>query len=185
MPSTIVWTKQHESVPQVLEQTGRYVAKKSFIEQDLGDEAPLVLEAYDWLVKNCPIAPLKPKDAEYPIWVSPAREATMMPSPNTVILELEVDTAAMAFVNINKWGAILNYSYIPADKDDDKRHRSTLSEYGISDTQAYMSRFYPQLKRTITNSWHRLFDDSVSMGNDLSYGILWEVKKEWVRQVTR
>ena len=47
---------------------------------------------------------------------------------------------------------ILNYSYIPADEDDAKRHKQLLADYGVSDAQAYMSRFYPQIKMEIMSS---------------------------------
>lgn len=51
-----VWTKQHENVLRELETKGRYVARREYILADLGEHAPLVLEAYDWLVKHTPAA---------------------------------------------------------------------------------------------------------------------------------
>lgn len=42
---------------------------------------------------------------------------------------------------------------------------------------------YPELKQEITDSWQRLFDPSVSAGNDSSYGTVWELRKEWLVQV--
>ena len=83
-----VWTKQHENVLRELETKGRYVARREYIQADLGEHAPLVLEAYDWLVKHTPAAADRPADADYPVWVSLKSEATMLKSPGTVILEL-------------------------------------------------------------------------------------------------
>lgn len=89
-------------------------------------------------------------------------------------------------VNIDKWGAILNYSYIPGNEQDAKNHRQLLEQYGVSsDAQAYMSQFYPDIKRKIIDSWSRLFDDSVILGNDAKYGNIWEVKQEWITQIIR
>ena len=68
MSSITVWTKQHENIAEELENTGRYIAKKEYVLQELDEHAPLVLEAYDWLVKNTSITQ-KPDDAEYPIWI--------------------------------------------------------------------------------------------------------------------
>ena len=48
-----------------------------------------------------------------------------------------------------------------------------------------MSRFYPELKEEIVRSWDRLFDDSVQLGNSSAYGVLWEIRREWVKCVTR
>ena len=39
-----VWTKQHENVLRELETKGRYVARREYIQADLGEHAPLVLE---------------------------------------------------------------------------------------------------------------------------------------------
>ena len=106
MKQITVWTKQHRSVLEQLEKTGRYIARREYIEIENQECAPLVLEVYDWLVQH-------------------------------------------------------------------------------SDTQAYMSRFYPQIKREIIDSWDRLFDDSVHLNSDQRYGIIWEIKKEWVSAVLR
>ncbi|MBU5440105.1 DUF3841 domain-containing protein [Tissierella sp. MSJ-40] len=186
MNKITVWTKQNENVVKDLEETGRYTAKKEYILKDLDRHAYLVLEVYDWLVKNTPSISQKPYDAEYPIWVSLTKEATMLPSAGTIILELKVDPSLITMINIHKWGKILNYSYIPKDEQDAENHRQLLEQYGISsDTKAYMSQFYPQIKRKIINSWSRLFDDSIILGNDEKYGNIWEVKKEWITQIIR
>ena len=186
MDKIIVWTKQHENVVKELEKTGRYTAKKEYILRELDRYAYLILEVYDWLVKNTPNTSQKPFDAEYPIWISLRKEATMLPSAGMVILELEVDSSLITMINISKWGKILDYSYIPADKQDAQNHRQLLDEYGLtSDAKAYMSQFYPQIKRKIIDSWSRLFDDSIILGNDEKYGNIWEVRLEWVRKIIR
>lgn len=179
-----VWTKQHENVVRELEENGRYIVQKEYIIKDLGEHAPLVLEVYDWLVRHSPAAAQKPEDVQYPVWVSFERETTMLPSQGTVMLELTLAPALITAVNVAKWGAMLNYSYIPADVQDAERHRELLAQYGISDTKAYMSQFYPQIKREITKSWSRLFDDTILLGSDIKYGNIWEIKREWVMQIT-
>ncbi len=185
MTSITVWTKQDETVAKVLGETGRYVAKKDYVLKDLDKHAYLMLEAYDWLAKNAPHAAQKPDDAEYPIWISFSQETTMLPSEGSIILELTLDPSLVTEINIDKWGAILNYSYIPADEQDAIHHRQLLEQYGVSDAKAYMSQFYPQIKRKITKSWSRLFDDSIVLAGNGRYGNIWEIKKEWVTQITR
>lgn len=59
MEKITVWTKQHKAVLETLERDGRYVAKRQFVEYENEDCAPLVLEVYDWLVKNGPNASQK------------------------------------------------------------------------------------------------------------------------------
>ena len=178
-----VWTKQHENVWKILQEKGRFIQQKRYVAGDLGDQAGIMREAYDWLAKNSPDVKNKPVDVEYPVWVSFKKETTMLKEPGTVILELEVDPAIITHVNIEKWGAILNYSYIPADKADAERHHALLEAYGVSDTKAYMSQFYPEIKREIRESWKRLFDPDILIGSDLDYGNIWEIRIEWVKGV--
>ena len=115
METITVWTKQHQDVWTNLERDGRHVASRAGIRRDLGEEdASLVLAVYDWLADRLPTEG-KPADAVYPVWVSRSGDAAMLPGPGFVILELQVDPGLITDVNIAKWGAILNYSYIPAE----------------------------------------------------------------------
>lgn len=185
MEEITVWTKQHRNVLDILERTGRYTARRAYVDLDLEECAPLVREVYDWLTAHTPAAASRPADAEYPVWVSYAGDAVMLPSPGTVILELRLPRALVTPVNIEKWGAILNYSYIPRDPADARRHRRLLEDWGVSDAKAYLSRFYPQIKEEIVSSWDRLFDDGVVLGSEAAYGTVWEVRKEWLKAVAR
>lgn len=178
-----VWTKQHRSAVETLRKTGRYTAKRAFIQADLQDCAPLVLTPYDWLAGHMP-AGSRPADAEYPVWLSFENDAAMLPDEHSAVLELRVDPAAVTRINIAKWGAILNYAYLPADPEDGARHAALLRARGISGVRAVMSRFYPELRREIVDSWDRLFDDRVQLGNDYAYGVIWEIKQEWIVRIT-
>ena len=182
MEEITVWTKQHKSVWETLQRTGRYTAKRAFIDLDLEECAPLVLEVYDWLAAHLPQSG-RPGDGEFPVWLSYSCEAAMLPSPGTVLLELRLPRELVYPVNIEKWGMILNYSYIPKDEADARRHRRLLEDYGVSDARAYASRFYPQIKREIAASWDRLFDSSIILGSEAAYGTVWEVRQEWIQKV--
>jgi hypothetical protein len=177
---TRVYTKQNIAVLEQLEATGRYVAKRKYVQNDLDDDAEMMAIVYDELVKNHPRLEDKPEDAEVPVWVSFSLQATMCPERGFVILELEVPDTEITHVNIAKWGQMLNYGYLPENDEDRKRHRDLMEQYGVDDATAVMTNFYPMLKKEILNSWSRLFDDSVSLGSDASYGLLWEIKKELV-----
>ncbi|MGN1266773.1 MAG: DUF3841 domain-containing protein [Dorea sp.] len=178
-----VWTRQHKSVLDKVMEEGRYIAKRDYIYMDLKEHAKLVLEVYDWLVKNSPNAKDKPEDVTYPVWVSFDEDRTYAAGDDGVIFELEIEEEMAASVNIAKWGSILNYSYIPVDRDDDRRHKELLEMYGVDDAKAYMTQFYPAIKKEIVASWTRLFDEDVKLGNDLKYGIIWEIRKEWVTRI--
>ena len=103
MEKITVWTKQHKAVLETLEREGRYVAKRQFVEYENEDCAPLVLEVYDWLVKNGPNASQKPQDADYPVWVSFSREGTYLPQEHSVMLELSLDPKLITPIHVAKW----------------------------------------------------------------------------------
>ena len=129
MAKITVWSKQHENVWKVLQETGRYTVKREYIIKDLKEHSELVLDTYEWLVKNGPDYGNKPADVEFPVWVSFRQDATMLPEKGRVILELEIEESLITRVNFTKWGMILNYSYIPADKADEKRHKDCCREW--------------------------------------------------------
>ena len=62
-----VWTKQHKHVLESLKANGRYTARREYVVMELKEHAPLVLETYEWLVKNGPDAANRPADVEFPI----------------------------------------------------------------------------------------------------------------------
>lgn len=182
-----VWTKQHENVVKELKNTGRYIAKKKYIIMDLQEHADIVLEAYEWLIKNSPDINNKPKDVEFPVWVSFSRDSTMLLSEKTIILELELEEYLITKIDIIKWGMILNYEYLPENEFDKNRHKKLLEDYRISDTQAYMSQFYPHIKREIIESWRRLFyyNNNIQKNKSEYYGNIWEIKEEWIKEIIK
>ena len=180
---TQVWTKQHVKVLELLETEGGFFAKRKFVQNDLDKDAELMALVYDELVKNHPQLHKKPEAAEVPVWVSFSYEATMKRTRNFVILNLEIPDFEITKINIAKWGMMLNYSYIPESHEDEKRHHEFMRNCGVDDATAVMTRFYPELKREILDSWKRLFDDSVQVGNGSCYGLVWQLKKEWLKGV--
>ena len=77
MAKITVWSKQHENVWKVLQETGRYTVKREYIIKDLKEHSELVLDTYEWLVKNGPDYGNKPADVEFPVWVSFMQDATI------------------------------------------------------------------------------------------------------------
>ena len=183
MGNITVWTKQHKSVAETLEQKGRYTAKKEIVLNN--EEVKLQIHAYSWLMKAHPDLENKPCDADFPVWVSFRKSATMLLSPDTVILELSLDESIITKLNIMKWTKINNLAYIPSDSKDERRHRELLSLYGVSDAKACMTNFYPEIRKEVENSWQRAFDASVDLGNESSYGLIWEIKREWLKNIIR
>ena len=181
MPEITVWTKQNEAVKGQLETSGRFIADERYIRRELEDTADIMLFIYRWLADHMPAACGRPSDVSFPVWVSFVKEATMSPEPGYAVLELRVPEDLVTKLNIAKWTRITNYSYIPLDEEDEAEHNRLLAAHGTDNARAVMTQFYPDIRRKIIASWDRLFDDSVSLGSDSCYGLMWEVKKEWVQ----
>lgn len=183
MSEITVWTKQNRAVLDQLDAAGRFIADERYMRSELEDTADIMLFIYRWLAAHMPSGAVRPQDVSFPVWVSFSRETTMSPEPGYAVLELKVDEDLVTPVNIEKWTRITNYSYIPLGAEDESEHNRLMSDLGIDNVRAVMTQFYPELKRKIINSWDRLFDDDISLGSDNCYGLLWEVKEEWVQEV--
>ena len=184
MPEITVWTKQNAAVIDQLETAGRFIADERYIHMDLEDTADIMLFIYRWLSDHMPAVSVRPPDVLFPVWVSFNKEATMRPENGFAVLELRVREELVTPVNIEKWTRITNYSCIALDEEDAAEHNSLLRNMGINNAQAVMTDFYPEIKRKIIASWDRLFDDNVKAGNSNAYGLMWEVRREWVQNVT-
>ena len=182
MSKITVWTKQNIAVLDQLQSSGRFIAEERYIRRELGDTAPIMLYVYRWLADHVHIAGEKPADAVYPVWVSFDRDATMMAEPGYVVIELSLDTEKIAAIDILKWTTITNYSYIAADEEDEQAHNSLLTESGTDNIRAVMTQFYPEVRDRIISSWDRLFEPPARPGDQGTYGLIWEVKSEWIQK---
>lgn len=185
MPDITVWTKQNIAVLDQLASNGRFIADGRYIRRELESTTDIMLLIYRWLAKHVPTAHIRPSDAEYLVWVSLSEESTMMPEPGYVVLELSVDESLIAFLDTAKWTRITNYSYIPLNKEDEEAHNEILQGMGINNAEAVMTQFYPQMRDKIIKSWDRLFDDSICLGSTTQYGVIWEVREEWLQKITK
>lgn len=183
MSEITVWTKQNRAVLDQLDAAGRFIADERYMRSELEDTADIMLFVYRWLAGHMPSASERPDDVNFPVWVSFEKEAAMFSEPGYAVLELKVSDEQVTKLNIAKWTRVTNYSYIPLNEEDEAYHNRLMSDLGIDNVRAVMTQFYPELKRKIINSWDRLFDDDISLGSDNCYGLLWEVKKEWVQEV--
>lgn len=111
----------------------------------------------------------------------------LQPSEDTVILEIEVEKHKVVITDLEKWGYVVNYWYVPLNKEDEEKHNYELIKNGIGDESAlYMSHkgnFYPLLRNKIIKSWDRIFEGSSSQ-NSITQATIWEIKKEWIVSIT-
>jgi hypothetical protein len=178
-----LWTRQHSGILKDLEEHGVYRVKKEYIQMKMDTISGYFFHIYDWYTQKAQNIVEKPEGAEYPIWFSTSPEIMLQPIENTVVLELEVERKLAIITDMEKWGYVSNFWYLPLNKEDEKKFNEELKKYGISDESSlYMSskgNFYPLLKSKIIKSWERLFDNSYSLSN-ISQATLWEIRKDWI-----
>lgn len=180
-----LWTKQHIGVLDTLERQGRHITRKEYIVAKMEDISKFYLDVYHWYAGAASKIVPKPSDVQYPIWVSLAPDSTLDNDEQTVVLEIEVESSQVIEVDYDKWGYIVNYMYLPSSPEDERVHQELLDRYGIDDPQAYMTNFYPAIKKKIIKSWDRLFDYDRTEKNMVRMGTIWEIRQEWVKNIIR
>lgn len=177
------WSKQSKKSMEFLETYEYYVAKEEFIEKKRKELANIYLIAYTWLSKSASKYLAKPSYAEYPIWVNLQPQTLIKDQKDMVLLHLDIPEEEVLLFNFDRWAQILNFSYIPLDENDKKRHIKEREELGVSmDAKAFMTPFYPLLREKIEKSWDFLFLEK-DIPIEKQVGIIWEVKKEWITKI--
>ena len=182
-----LWTRQDKKILEELETNGIYRVKKEYIMQKMDTISDYFFNLYNWYVSQAEKIVPRPEAVTYPIWLSTSHDMMLQPSEDTVILEIEVEKQKAVITDFEKWGYVVNYWYVPLNKEDEDKHNSELTKNGIVDESAlYMTHtgnFYPLLKNKIIKSWDRIFETSSSQ-NSITQVTLWEIKKEWIVNIT-
>lgn len=177
------FTRLHISVLKELQQTGRYVMRREYLEQKNDVFADYYTTLYEWFTKQAKKHISIPDDCKYPIWLMPNMDAYQKPVKDMVVLELEIPIGNYLITNHRCWCYRMNYFYIPLNDEDEHAHQKELERFHIEseDTLVTTDRgnFYPLLKQKITSSWERVFTIPPETQED-TQGSCWEIKKEWM-----
>lgn len=185
MAKRLVWTRQSAKILDELDQNGRYIVKKSYIEEKMEEHAKLYFETYTWYSNKAKNLVEKPDDVIFPIWVSLTESSMLGLTEGNVLLELSIDEEALILVDQEKWGYVVNYLYIPKDEMDDQQHEAMLRKFNLDETEAYMSPFYPAIKAQIIKSWDRVFTIDQDIKPENLTATIWEIKSENVVRIIR
>ncbi|MBQ6386307.1 MAG: DUF3841 domain-containing protein [Lachnospiraceae bacterium] len=184
----VFWTRQAAVVLDEFDEDGRYVVKKEYIEAKNDTIADFYLKLYRWYTREAGKHLTLPQDAEYPIWMSVSDELMLRPTQGTVILKLQIPADSFLYANYDAWGYCVNYMYVPTDEEDKIRHENELKKYGVaSDDQLLLTQkgnFYPLLKKQLTDSWRRVFTQPPKDEIAGLVATCWEIRKEWILEVT-
>lgn len=175
-----VWTRQHKNVLDELENNGVYRVKERYIRKKLENCADIYLDVYKWLRNQVSKRMEIPKKAKYPVWLTVEENLKLPMADGFAFFELEIPKDKIMIFDMAKWDYIVNYLYLPKDKEDRQRFKKKLEKYNINvESNIYLQDFYPLLKEEILTSWKRLFDEDIKL-SDQKVGISWELKKDWV-----
>lgn len=181
-----VWTRQDRNVMEEIEQKGYYICKEEYINKKMENFSDYYKKLYKWYTDRAEkIVPKPCESIKYPVWVSIDEEMQLRPVEGTVILELEVDEDKVVITDMEKWGYVVNFFYLPKDRADLAKHDEELKKYGIGDESALImgnkGNFYPLMKQKIEKSWERLFEPYLL--SEVRQGTLWKIRKEDIKSV--
>ena len=183
MAREVFWTRQHKNILDDIKEYGEYKVKERYIRRKLGDIAKFYLDIYKWYRHKASKIVEIPDDAKYPIWLSTEEDMKLPLAGDQVMLELIIPEEKVIKIDMVKWDYVVNYWYIPKNKEDAQEHKKTLEKYGIkSESNIYMNDFYPLLKEKIVNSWDRLFDNNIKF-SEKEVATIWEIKEDWINEV--
>ncbi|MFV0520408.1 MAG: DUF3841 domain-containing protein [Lachnospirales bacterium] len=183
-----LWTRQNKNILNDLEKNGVYKVKEEYISNKMDTIFNFYIERYEWYTKRASKVVPMPEGALYPIWLSTTSDIMLQLTEDTVILELELDKNKVVFTDMNKWGYVINYFYLPLDLEDEAKHNKELKKLAIGDETALImgdkGNFYPLLKNKVIKSWDRLFEPPKEITAEVQ-ATLWEIKKEWIRNIIK
>ena len=183
-----LYTRQNDKTLAQLERDGRILNRRAYVRLHFGDMAQHYLDSYDWFTGEAAKRVPKPADAEASIWCSISPNNCLKPIPGTVVYVLEVPRDQVIYFDEAKWDYVLNRIYLPADEADRAAYKKYLKALGVQNGfEFFQGRYkgmYPQEMERIRESWKRVFEiDNWTIFNVC--GNIWEIRREWVRQIVR
>jgi len=185
MEKITVWTRQDKEILNSFDH-GVYRCKEEYINQKMEDFSDYYKKLYHWYSKKAEAIVPKPDDSiKYPIWVSVDEEMQLRPNEDSVILKLSIPKEEVIITDIEKWGYVVNFLYLPKNKEDYEAHKELLKNYQINDpTELIMGdlrNFYPQLTQKIKKSWDRLFEKYTI--SNTRQGTIWQICKKDIVEI--
>lgn len=182
------WTRQSTQMWEELKTSGRYLAREEFVRAKNGDIADYYLDFYRWLTYRAASYVRLPEDAEMPIWLALTEAGRLGETDGTVQLRLEVPEEELLVLDSDKWGYCLNDWYVPHDADDERAFSDELALLGITNEALLVltdkGNYYPHLRSKIIASRERVLSDGPSLDPDKNIGVVWEIRREWVQEVS-
>ena len=182
----ILYSPQAEPVWEAVERDGIAYSKREYVQKKYEESAQIFLSAYEEYIRMAEQIVPRADSSNYPYWAfADAEMADTSSGSRIMVLKVPKDEAV--FFDAYDWYKVLRLSYIGENEADEESFEKELERRGIKDSsEAILKPFYPDIKRTITDSWKRLLrhDDAIRRGEydgvrAVQAG-LWCIKKEWL-----
>ena len=182
----ILYSPQAEPVWEAVERDGIAYSKREYVQKKYEESAQILLSAYEEYIRMAEQIVPRADSSNYPYWAfADAEMADTSSGSRIMVLKVPKDEAV--FFDAYDWYKVLRLSYIGENEADEDSFEKELERRGIKESsEAILKPFYPDIKRTITDSWKRLLrhDDAIRRGEydgvrAVQAG-LWCIKKEWL-----
>jgi hypothetical protein len=181
-----LWTRQRFESLKELEEEGTIRIKKTHLEEKFEEITDYIASLYKWFVDAAEKMVPKPEDVEFPVWCSISQENMLRPTEDEIVYVLEVDKSEIIYFDGAKWDYVLNHHYVPNNKNDEYEYAKELENKGFPDSFSFMdektAHFYPQERKKVMDSWHRVFETDQWDIFRIQANI-WEIRPEMIRDV--
>lgn len=181
-----LWTRQDIRSLEQLKEFGSIRIKESYLREKFEDISDYILDLYGWFNKEAEKKVSRPIGVEFPVWCSISEENMLRPTPENIVYVLEVERSEIVYFDGTKWDHVLNHLYIPKDKEDKDIYDKELQEKGLRHGFSFIDKktthFYPQERKKVMDSWHRIFEiDDWNIFNVQAN--IWEIKKDMIKEI--
>lgn len=181
-----LWTRQHVNSLDDLNKNGVIRIERKHLIEKFDEMSDYIINLYSWFVTEANKRVPKPDDVEFPIWCSISEENMLRPTINEIVYVLEVNEEEIIYFDGSKWDYVLNHHYVPIDEQDEKEYIEDLTKKGYTNSFSFFddkkSHLYPEERRKILESWHRIFD----IGKWDIFKVqanIWEIKHEMIKEI--
>ena len=184
-----LYTSQTDQVVDRLLKDGVHYVKMEYVAEKYAEAASVFLHAYSWYAENAGRILPRPPQAQSAVWAFCGAQY-LDRSPCSQILKLSVPVESAVFFRMSDWNRILNLQYLGEGPQEQQKFSQKLTRCGAHDElDAYLTPFYPHLKKEIQKSWKALFrydrmvkETGAYTFPDMQAG-LWCLKQDWVEQI--
>lgn len=181
----VLYTAQTDAVLEAIRRDGTCFSREAYIQRKYGESAPGFLAAYQWLARAAAELVPPPPGAELPYWAFHDLHSVEV-SGDVSVLTLSVPTEEAVFFDMYEWIQILQLRYLGETESERRSFCRDLERRGLRESDVMLTRFYPEERRQVEGSWHRLFrhHHAIQTGDLAGVGsvqaALWQIKQEWI-----